>query len=227
MFAVLFVIYRFSVTAILTWDGPPTVLVNELAKLGKDNELLSLAKAEVVRLIQKQTDPIVSDAAVNWKQHIADAPSSPRWENFACELFLAAFTEAAIPENGWRDRAKLWVGEIFSNQTAATPNKMLLFVFEAEPSEGELQSRLSESLDSSGGVSNSILFAVYDSFNTCAGRKLNIGGREIELWSRRSLLNNSLRLSNYARDLIRRFDVDVLGGTSAIPSFFTRPRTFD
>jgi hypothetical protein len=101
----LILIYRFAIHAIRNWDGPVTVNVNELAKQEKDNNLGSLALAELKRLIAMKPDPIASGAAINWRQRPPEAPPAPAWHELSRSLFEAAFDEASFKDNSWRDRS--------------------------------------------------------------------------------------------------------------------------
>jgi hypothetical protein len=96
-------IYKLARATIENWDGPITLTVNELAKREEDNNVALLALAEARRLIASKPDPLASDLAINWQQRQSDAPPAPRWNLLARDLFQTAFSEADIPENGWRD----------------------------------------------------------------------------------------------------------------------------
>ncbi len=86
-----YAIYRISTETIKYWDGPQTVIANNLARIGYHNNIFRLAAAELQRYTEGLTYPIVASAVINWVHTQRDPPSSPKWENFARELFLAAF----------------------------------------------------------------------------------------------------------------------------------------
>ncbi len=96
----IFFIYRFSVTAITHWDAPPTILVNELAKSGLDNNLFSLAKAEFIRFLQQKSDPIADKNSTNWRQEIAEPPAAPRWEQSRENCFCLPFLKRTFQKTG-------------------------------------------------------------------------------------------------------------------------------
>lgn len=213
---VIYLIYKFAITAIINWDGPVTVNVNELAKREQDNSLTLLAFVELKRILSSQPDPLASDVAVNWQQKQSAAPAAPAWPTLARNLFEAAFSEALFGETAWRDRYQAWVGEIYISRPRASDTvPLVLFVFEARPSEKDLEFHLSSFLADGALLSEAKVFVVFNDGPVSSGVSVNVTGVSIELWSRHSLLRKGLRLEVYARDLIKRFNKDVLGGTTA------------
>jgi hypothetical protein len=214
--AALFFIYRFAIRAIRNWDGPITVNVNELVKQEKDNSLSLLALAEMRRLITLRPDPIASEAAVNWKQKQSEAPSAPPWHELARSLFEVAFDEASFNDNSWRDQFRCWVGEMFVFRPGQSQtSSLILFVFDDEPAEMTLISRIRAFAADGGSLSGSKLYAVFDGPRVAQERSVNLEGGQVELWPRQALLRKGIKLSSYAANLIKRFDTEVLGGTKA------------
>jgi hypothetical protein len=212
----LSLIYRFSIGTIRSWEGPITVNVNELAKREYDNNIIMLALAELKTILRAGTDPIASDVAVNWEQRQSEAPPAPQWPMLARSLFETAFSEMSFGESSWRDRAQAWIGQLHlsqPNQEDAVP--IVVFVFGEIPSPDSIRSRIQQFEADGATVSGSKLFAVFSEENTDFPETIDLPGWKVEVWSRNSLLRKGLNLTSYARDLIRRFDSDPLGGTTA------------
>ena len=209
-------IYKFAVKALASWEGPITVSVNDLAKQEQDNNLSLLALTEAKRLIARKSDPIASDVAINWQQRQSEAPPTPPWHHLARNLFETAFAESLFTDRGWRDRSQAWVGEIYVSQSRhADTAALLLLVFDNEPTEAALRDRLETFARDDVSFDNTKIFAVFNHGAGVEARTVQLENVAIEIWSRRSLLRKGLRLTDYARDLIKRFDRDVLGGTQA------------
>ena len=208
--------FKLGKTTILSWEGPVTVSVNELAKRQQDNDIAMLAFAEFRRLLARKPDPIASDVAVNWQQKISDPPNTPPWHQFARRLFETTFTEALIPDNGWRDRWQVWVGKIYVSQSAlAETCPLVVFVFDTEPSDGILEERITAYVNDGASIEGSKVFAVFHSETSFESRTVNLPNCTAEIFPHRFLLKKGLKLIDYARDLIKRFDLDVLGGTQS------------
>jgi hypothetical protein len=213
--AALFFIYRFAIHAIENWDGPITINVNELIKQEKDNNLRLLALTEMRRLVALRPDPIASDASVNWKQKQSEAPSAPPWHELARSLFEAAFDEASFSDNSWRDNFRCWVGEMFVFRPGASQTTpLILFVFDDEPTDTTLMSRIKAFAADGGSLTGSKLYAVFDA-RRVAERSVTVEQCQIEVWPRQALLRRGLKLSSYASSLVKKFDTEVLGGTKA------------
>jgi hypothetical protein len=211
-----FFIFRFSIHAIRNWDGPVTVNVNELAKRDQDDSLRLLALAELKRLITLKPDPPASDTAVNWRQRQREAPSAPSWHELSRSLFESAFEEAVFNDHSWRDRLQSWVGEMYVFRPGASETSpLVLFVFEQEPDRETIEARIKLFIADGVTLDGVYLFGVFNSGATERERSVVIGDYPIQIWPRRSLLIKGLKLSTYARDLVRRFDSDVLRGTRA------------
>ncbi len=211
--AVVWLIYRFSSRALLTWEGPITVNVNDLAKREQDNNLVLLALAEFGRFVQRKSDPIASDAAINWKQRQSEAPARPPWYQFARNLFTTAYGEAQFADSGWRDRHQLWTGEIYLDRANTAP--LLLLVFDFEPTDEDLTKRMEEFVRDGGDVLSAKIFAVFSEGASQEERVAVVFNHNVEIFPQRLLLRRGLKLAGYARDLIKRFENETLGGTTA------------
>src|ERR1700733_13865683 len=65
-------IHKIGRLTILRWDGPTTLIVNDLAKNENDNDVRLLALAEFKRLLARRPDPPASEVIVNWRQKLSD-----------------------------------------------------------------------------------------------------------------------------------------------------------
>ena len=61
---VIFLFYKIGRLTILRWEGPTTLIVNNLAKNENENDVRLLALAEVRRLLARRPDPPASDVVV-------------------------------------------------------------------------------------------------------------------------------------------------------------------
>ena len=173
---------------------------------------MALASVEAKRLLAGKRDPVASDAAVNWVHRQSEAPPAPAWHQFARNIFEAAFAELELSESGWRDRFHAWVGAIYIGPTMKVP--LILFVFENPPSELDLKARL-DVIQADGAIADKTkIYAVFRS-NHDRKRTVVIGKHTIEIFSFQTIMTSGLKLTQYARDLIRRFDSETLGGTKA------------
>jgi len=214
--AALFLIYKFAQSALITWEGPVTVNVNELAKYDQDNSISSLALSEIRRLLAREADPIASEIAVNWQQRQSEAPAAPPWHVLARQLFEAAFPEAIFSDSGWRGRLQVWIGEMYvAHQQPFATLPMVLLVFENEPDDVDLRKRLDVFAREGASPTESKVFAIFNEGRTSDERNVSCEGLMVEVWPRQALLKRGLNFTPYARDLIKRFNRDVLGGTTA------------
>ncbi|MER8700438.1 NACHT domain-containing protein [Mesorhizobium sp. M1273] len=212
-FLVVGAIWRFGERAILSWDTRPTITVSELAKQNRDNSLIFLAFAEATRIVRRHPDLIASDAALNWKQQTAEAPLPPKWNVLARSLFCSAFSEVLIEDGGWRDRIASWVGFIDFSRVDER-RTLYLMIFSGEYNSTSISDRISIMIDEGYDLTGVRLFAAFDS-RFYVEKRENIQECSVEVWSKDSLLRKGLSFDAYAGDLIRRFDYETLGGTSA------------
>jgi hypothetical protein len=212
----LFLIYKFSIIALKNWEGPVTVNVNELAKREQDNSIALLALAEMRRLLASKADPVASDVAVNWHQKQSDAPSTPPWHLLARQLFESAFSEVIFSETSWRDRFQSWVGEMYVSRPRASDTvPLVLFVFEFEPDDIKLREHVEAFTKDGASLAGIKIFAVFNEGEATNYRIVAFADFQVEIWPRHQLLRKGLNFTRYARDLVKRFDRDVLGGTNA------------
>ena len=213
---VMWLIYRFATTVILNWEGPVTLSVADLVKQGQDHSISLLALTEAKRLILLKPDPLVDDVAINWQQNLPEPPSTPDWYLLSRDLFQAAFSEVEIPTKGWRDRYDGWIGHMFIGDShQSEPQPIILLIFEDEPTVSELEKKVDRLV--SGGAINpkTKFYALFQNGEMAQGRTIDLANFECEFWSQSALLRRGLRLANYARALINRFEKETLGGTVA------------
>jgi hypothetical protein len=231
---VMWLIYRFATTVILSWEGPVTLSVADLVKRGQDNSISLLAITELKRLILSQPDPLVHDVAINWQQNRPEPPATPDWRQLSRDLFQAAFSEAEIPSKGWRDRYDGWTGHMFiGDSLRSEPQPIILLLFEAEPAASDLEGKINRLV--SGGAINpgTKFYVLFQNGAMAEGRIVALGNFECEFWSQSALLRKGLRLAKYARALINRFEKDTLGGTAAtlkdtfVPAHVRAPNSAD
>jgi hypothetical protein len=159
----MYLFYKIARVTILRWEGPITVTVNELAKNETDNDLHLLALAELRRLFAGRPDPLANDEVVNWRQKIIDPPEAQPWHIFIRQIFSVAFSEAELHNNDWRDQWNAWVGRIYvSEQRSGNVSvPLLLFLFEQQPSEQDLNVRISSYIGDGASINDAKLFAIY------------------------------------------------------------------
>jgi hypothetical protein len=116
---VIFLFYKIGRLTILRWEGPTTLIVNDLAKNENENDVRLLALAELKRLFARRPDPPASEVVVNWRQKITAPPEAQPWHLFIRQIFTVAFSEAEIRESGWRDQWSVWVGHIYISKQSA------------------------------------------------------------------------------------------------------------
>jgi hypothetical protein len=213
---VIYVFYKLGQLTILRWDGPTTLIVNDLAKNENENDVRLLALAELKRLVARKLDPPASDVVVNWRQRISDPPGVQPWHLFVRQIFSVAFSETEINDSGWRDQCGVWVGQIYiSKQSATDATPLLIFLFENKPSSIDLDERISSYINNGASIDNAKLYAIYyeDNAKTCDVIKSTT--YDVVVLSQNQLLRMGLRLNSYIRDILKRFNEEKLGGTNA------------
>ncbi len=116
-------IWRFGAEAVRNWEGPLRVSERPLSEDLVDKKLLTLAVNGAFTFLKR--DPPANNYEPKWRAEAASAPNAPPSHEFLRELFLGRFEEARLPENGWRDRGHLWVGEMYGNVGMSTVDSML------------------------------------------------------------------------------------------------------
>ncbi len=214
-FAIYFV-YRFSSSAIQNWTAPPRVSESILAEDLQENDLLRLAKAQYLLFMRKQGDPLASEHAISWEQRFPVPPKAIEERTLLRDLFQTSVREAQLPEEGWRDAHKLWIGGIHV-ESNTTPEPLCLLIFDGPPTEGEVRQRL-ESAKTVFTTPTSVHF--YGAFPATARpdailSEVTWNGTSVRLASSRQLIFESLDLRYYARELLRKFQQTKAGGTEA------------
>ena len=213
---VIYFSYKIGQLTIQRWEGPTTLIVNDLAKNDNDNDIRLLAFAELTRLLARKPDPLASEVVVNWRQKISDPPGRQPWHLFIRQIFSVAFSETEIRDSGWRDQWSVWVGKIYiSRQSATDSTPLLIFLFEIEPSHDKLNDRIAAYIADGASIERAKIYAVYYSKGDKFSDNTNHLRYQVVVMSQDSLLKRGLKLNTYARDLLQRFNNDRLGGTSA------------
>jgi hypothetical protein len=80
------------------WDGPVTVTVNELAKQDQESNPVPLARAELIRRLSRQPDPVAGNAAANWRKKLGNPPGLISIQNLSntFNIFSYYFYESVI-----------------------------------------------------------------------------------------------------------------------------------
>jgi hypothetical protein len=209
---ICFLIYRMTIATFTHWHGPTTSISLDLDERGLGTSVVALTRAELARIFAGDRDNNISDIAIYWRQQLSEPPTAPQWELFARELFINAFPEASIGEDCWHDRGNYWSGEI-SESIGFKARKCVLFLFDKNVSDFEISTHVDCVENFPEIFIDTKMFAIYKS--DVDDDKILLESRcgYIEAWSSQALLMYGLKLSSYARDLVRRFDNDVLGGT--------------
>ena len=218
LIATLFIcwnIYRFGVRTIENWEAPLRVSEQKLAEERNDDSLIHLAINGAMTLAKMQQDPLASDFVVDWRKQQTPAPEAVEASVLLRDLFLARFGEASIPDEGWRDRGRLWVGEMYA-VTGTTTFPIIVLILDERPTEDFLEARLEE-LDLETVDQETRLYALYPSelLDTAEGKVIALGERSVTVLGSRAMLMASLDLNYYARQILMTFHSDLIGGTQS------------
>ena len=213
---ICFFIYRFANTAIINWEAPPRVSEMELEQQRMQNNIAMLAASQLKFLIKGRADPIASEYSRSWDRRPPEPPESVETRILLRDLFRAGIREANLPDEGWRDTGKFWVGEIY----VGVGNKLeplIVFIFEETPTIKEASERIRQLFEKEAHNSNIHFYGLYFSEEN---KEEILGVREIEsvkihFLSSRSMVFNSLDLRSYARTLLKTFKSTQAGGTEA------------
>ncbi|VVT34736.1 membrane hypothetical protein [Hoeflea sp. EC-HK425] len=214
--AAMIMIYRFGVTTVKSWDAPPRVSEVDLAEKHLENSIAALTLEQLRHLIRSQTDPLASDAVANWKDKISEPPLPIPTKDLLRDMLVSAISEIRIPDDGWRDDGKHWVGEILGLRPEDT-QPIIVFICDSRPSKPEMESRLNNLGKKFGELDEFRIFAVHMSagpYEATPG-DIEASGKSITLFSSRDLILKGLDLFNYARSIIDTFEKTRIGGTSA------------
>lgn len=213
---VIFIVYKFGVIAIKNWEAPPRVSEIDLSEKQLENNIVALSVEKIKYLIKGLGDPIASNAVANWKGKITEPPRPVELKDLLRDMLVSAFREILIPDGGWRDDGKMWVGEILGiDSDQAKP--VLALIFDSVPSEQDIYTRINFIESNHGDVENFKIFALYSSFEKeeRKSKELIIRDIRVNVLSSRQMLIMGLDLINYAKELISNFDNTRVGGTSA------------
>ncbi|MDO5895724.1 NACHT domain-containing protein [Agrobacterium sp. Azo12] len=207
--AIMF-IARFAQRALSSWEGPLTMNAVRLQEEGKANHIVALAVAEISSKLSKQNDPIVDRRLVDWKQQIAPAPNAVDFNELARMAFLNHLPEASIDEGAWRQQSNTWVGTMFGPE-AGKESQLLVMIFHTRPTTEELRRRI----DILQPSKYSIINAVVEEFIGDSPLHIQLEDLNVVLWGYASLVRAGLPLHGYARQLIKQFTQNTVGGTQA------------
>lgn len=214
--AAMFFIYRFGSTTIKNWEAPPRVSEIDLAEKYLDNSIAALSLEQIRLLVKGQSDPLASDAVANWKEKISEPPPPVSTNILLKDMLVEAMTEVRIPDDGWREDGKLWVGEKLGIRSTDTKQLMVL-IFDAEPNVEALEKRLDTVIEAYGAFNDFELIALYMTHTTeeQVADVIEVSGKNIRIMSSRKLIYKGLDLINYARTIIDTFERSKVGGTEA------------
>lgn len=213
---ICYFIYRFSIVAIRSWSARPRVSESVLAEDLQENHLLRLARAQFLIFVRRQGDPIASDHAISWEQRPPLPPKDIEKRTLLRDLFQTSVREAQIPDEGWRDAHKLWVGGIHV-ESNTIPEPLCLLVFDGPPTEEEVRLRLESVKPVFTNLADVHFFGVFLATEGIGSNlsQVTCNGICVRLASSRKLIFDSLDLRHYARELLRRFQQTKAGGTDA------------
>ncbi|MFK0385013.1 NACHT domain-containing protein [Agrobacterium sp. NPDC090273] len=204
----LVAIMKFAKRAVMSWEGPITVNTARLHEEGRADDLIALAYVELNRRIQKHNDPIIDARTLDWKQVIAQAPEREEFRDLARVALTNHFPEIVIEDNGWRQKLGAWIG-IVHGAKIGDDSQLVVFVFEEVPTVDELAAKI----DEIGGGEGQIIKAVIDAPVPQDLQDCIIRGVKVEAFQYNQLLRSGLPLQGYARQLIKQFRLNTVGGT--------------
>lgn len=212
----IFYIYRFGTMTIKNWEAPLRVSEIDLAERHLDNSIAALSLEQVKLLFRGQSDPLASDAVANWQDKVSDPPSPVPTHVLLRDMLIEAMNEIRIPDNGWREEGKLWVGEKLGLRSEDTKS-ILALVFDSQPDLNAVEDRLSSLVKSQGQLEDFDIIALYMSGGSTNNelRTIDAYSKSIRVFSSRELIHMGLELVNYARSIIDLFERTKVGGTDA------------
>lgn len=212
----LFLIYRFSSSAIKSWEAPARVSEINLSERYLENNIMALSTEQVRLLITRQNDPIASDALVNWKEKQVDLPKPIETKDLLRDMFTTAFREVRIADNGWRDDGKYWVGEVYTTRIEES-QPLLALIFDVVPTKEEINSRLSKLKNAQDELSDAKCYALYRTTDSdeLPNEVVEVDGIFVTPFSSRQLILMGIDLRNYARELVKSFEETPAGNTDA------------
>ncbi|MBN8198602.1 NACHT domain-containing protein [Thalassospira povalilytica] len=209
----IWAIWHFAHHAISSWNAPPRMSEFELSQSFQQDSIAMLSLKYLKVLFEGREDAFASEDALTWEQRSPEVPKAIPNSVLLRDLFCASMKEAIIKDDGWRDRYKLWSGEVYQPLSNATENLTLL-VFDTDPLKDDVIERLSLISDYFTENVKYNVYGVYFDRNATAGakKKFIVGGIIVEVLSSRNLIVDALDLKSYARDLIKQFESTKVGG---------------
>lgn len=213
---VLFFIYKFGVKAIKNWEAPPRVSEIELEEKCLSNSVAALSMEQLKLFLKRQSDPIASDVASNWKEKLAETPKPIETKDLLRDMLVSALSELRLPDDGWRDEDRIWIGEILG-LTKEQKKTVIVLILDDAKDVSNINTRVDNIQLKHGNLKNCRVFAIYLSHKDadCDVKELSVNGVNVELYSSRQLILMGLDLYNYARELVIAFENTLVGGTNA------------
>ncbi|WP_160116542.1 NACHT domain-containing NTPase [Ruegeria sp. AU67] len=213
----IFSIYRFGSTAVINWEAPQRVSETDLAEKYLDNSIAALFIEQTKLFYRGQPDPLASDAVANWKEKVSEPPAPVPTSILLRDMFVEALRNGIhIPDDGWREEGRLWVGKILGLRDHDTEEALVL-ICDSKPNTRSLENRLESLMQRYGSIEDFSLYALYmsDSRREEKLGTLEICRQSIRVLSSRELILMNLELVNYARLIIEAFEETQVGGTTA------------
>ncbi|MEP4033155.1 hypothetical protein, partial [Roseibium polysiphoniae] len=167
-------------------------------------------------MFKGQPDPLASDAVANWKEKVSEPPAQVPTSVLLRDMLVEAMNEIRLPDDGWREEGKLWVGEKLGLR-AQDIKSVLVLIFDTRPDPKTIEARLDSLVGSYGSFDEFELIALYLSGGPSeeALGTVTVSGKSIRALSSRELVLMGLDLINYARTIIDTFERTKVGGTDA------------
>jgi len=211
----MFLIYRFGMVTIKSWEGPIHVSDIDLSENYLDTNLVALTVEQLKLLTRGQNDRLASDTAANWQVKISEVPKPIPRKDLLKDMLVAAINEIRIQDDGWRDDGKFWIGKMLGLRSK-DDCEIIVLVCDGPPTQKEIREKIIGLSDKFGPLDEFRLFAVYFSLeiDELVSKKIEAAGRTVAVWSSRDMILEGLDLQSYARDIIDAFETTRVGGTS-------------
>jgi len=213
----IYFIYRFGTFAIEKWEAPPRVSEVMLEERYLANNLQALAFENAKLILRRQDDPKASDALSNWRDRVPETPKPIETEWLLRDMLVSVVNEIDLPEYGWRDEGKFWIGTKAGIRSQDS-SPIIALVSDRAPDEKDLEGRLAFIEEKHGDISGYKIYSLHESDGDrlpIAGNHVSIGGVPVEIYTSRRLILDGLNLRGYATQIIRSFEETRVGGTTA------------
>lgn len=208
-----FYIYRAGTRIVVNWDGPITQSIADLYDGGQQDKILPIALKELEYFYYRRPNPVVATGGAPPLQ-LADPPGERPWRLMAVDLLKLDNRDIEISEQGWSDTASAWIGHRVEPLSGVS-KKVLVFVHVAKPNLSEVGSRINKLInqqpDSAQQLEVIVCVEEDDDYDYEEALERGIGVRFV---SKSHLLLASLELGEYCRNLIKRFERDLVPGTN-------------